>query len=67
MVYDRNKYNAQYQKEHYDVITILAPKGSKQFLKDYAKGNNTTVSRLVISSIEEYCNVNLDDNFNLKN
>lgn len=54
MVYNKNEYDANYKKEHYNNLQIYLPKGSKQFLKDYANGNGITVSKLVTNAIESY-------------
>lgn len=67
MGFDKKKYNNKYEKEHYDRISVTLPKGGKQFLKEYAEGNNVSIAKLVSDAIEQYCNVDFSNDFNLKN
>nr|DAY96911.1 MAG TPA: hypothetical protein [Caudoviricetes sp.] len=44
-------YIAKYQKENYDRITVMSPKGTKQKLKAAATLRNMSVSEFVLSCV----------------
>ena len=46
-------YRNEYERQHYDRITILLPKGKKKDLQEYAEANGKTVSRLIIDLLED--------------
>ena len=51
---DRGKelsYIAQYQKDNYDRITVMSPKGTKEKLKAAATLRNMSVSEFVLSCV----------------
>lgn len=53
---DREKelsYIAQYQKDNYDRITVMAPKGTKEELKSAAKFKNMALSAFVLDCINK--------------
>lgn len=54
------------RKETMDQISIWLPKGTNNFLNEYSKCNGVTKKQLVKNAIEEYCNVDLDNDFGLK-
>ena len=44
-------YIAQYQKDKYDRITVMAPKGTKEKLKAAATIKNMSVSEFVLNCV----------------
>lgn len=44
-------YIAKYQKENYDRITVMSPKGTKEKLKAAATLRNISVSEFVLSCV----------------
>lgn len=46
-------YMNNYSKQHYDRITVLLPKGKKKDLQEYARANDTTVSKLIVQLLED--------------
>nr|DAE90900.1 MAG TPA: hypothetical protein [Caudoviricetes sp.] len=44
-------YIAQYQKDNYDRITVMSPKGTKEKLKAAATLRNMSVSEFVLSCV----------------
>ena len=44
-------YIAQYQKDNYDRITVMSPKGTKQKLKAAATLRNMSISEFVLSCV----------------
>ena len=53
MAFNANKYKAEYGKKNYDEIKFVVPKGKRQEIKDYAKCNGKSVSRLIIDALEK--------------
>lgn len=60
---DRHRpgYQAEFERENYDRVVILLPKGKRQILKDYAAKRGESVTQLVISTLEEKHGINLTD------
>ena len=46
-------YIAQYQKENYDRITVMSPKGTKEKVKAGATLNGMSVSEFVLNCINK--------------
>lgn len=46
-------YIAQYQKDNYDRITVMAPKGTKEEIKRAAELKRTNVSAFVLDCIQK--------------
>ena len=44
-------YIAQYQKDNYDRITVMSPKGTKEKLKAAATLRNMSISEFVLSCV----------------
>lgn len=61
-----NKDKAKKMRETHDHIGVFVPIGTNAFLSDYAKHNGITKAQLIRNAIEEYCNVDLDNDFGLK-
>ena len=53
MAFNQIKYNTEYKKKKYDEMSFLVPKGKKQEIKDYAKCNGKSVSKLIIDALEQ--------------
>lgn len=47
-------YIDSYKREHYDRITITAPKGTKERWKEQAEARDMSVSQLAIKAIDAY-------------
>ena len=52
--FDQIKYQAEYNKQHYDTVAINVPKGMKDQIKEYAKSENLSVTKYVLKTIEFY-------------
>jgi hypothetical protein len=46
-------YIAQYQKDNYDRITVMAPKGTKESVKNAATFKNMKMSEFVLDCIKK--------------
>lgn len=54
MSFDRVKYANEYNKENYDKVTIMIPKGDKEAWKSVAKAQGLSMSEMVRRAVEEY-------------
>ena len=52
--FDQIKYQAEYNKQHYDTVAINVPKGMKDQIKEYAKAENLSVTKYILKTIEFY-------------
>lgn len=52
--FDQIKYQTAYNKEHYDTLGLMLPKGMKSVIKDYAKSAGVSVTKYVVEAIEFY-------------
>ena len=52
--FDANVYISNYTKEHYDKITIIAPKGTKESVMKNAKDNGMSASKYILGAIKFY-------------
>lgn len=50
---DALSYIAEYQKNNYDRITVMAPKGTKEDVKKIADIKNISVSAFVLECIQK--------------
>lgn len=58
--FDATTHYNQYKREHYDHLSLLIPKGSKQQLQELAKSKNgISVNKLIIEAIEQHYNIKL--------
>lgn len=53
MAFDENEYKARYQRENYDRIVILIPKGKKVDIKERAEELGISVSELIVRALEK--------------
>ena len=54
MAYEKIKYNNQYNKENYDKITILVPRGEKDEWKAFAKQNGISLTEMIRRAVADY-------------
>lgn len=52
--FNQIKYQAEYNKQHYDTVAINVPKGMKDQIKEYAKAENLSVTKYILKTIEFY-------------
>jgi len=52
--FDANVYISNYTKEHYDKITIIAPKGTKESVMKSAKDSGMSASKYILGAIKFY-------------
>ena len=58
MAYEKIKYNNQYNKENYDRITILVPKGEKAEWKALAERKGLSLTEMVRRAVAGYSEKN---------
>ena len=49
--FDKVKYDNEYQKANYDRIIVMAPKGEKQTMKEYAKSQGKSLNAYILDLI----------------
>lgn len=54
-------YQQEYQKNNYDRITFLVPKGRKQTLKDLSLKTGESVGSLIITALESTYGIDLSN------
>lgn len=54
MAYEKIKYNNQYNKENYDKITILVPRGEKDEWKAFAQQNGISLTEMIRRAVADY-------------
>ena len=52
--FNQIKYQTEYNKQHYDSITIMIPKGMRDQVRGYAKAENLSVTKYILKTIEFY-------------
>lgn len=52
-------YNNAYQRNNYDRLNLLLPKGCKAIIQEAAKKRNENLSEYVINALEWYDGLNL--------
>lgn len=57
--FDPTAYKNDYNKQNYDVIRALVPKGTKAAIKDAATARGLSVSSLIVEALEAYTGLNL--------
>ena len=48
------RYINNYQRENYDRITILVPKGRKELIQQHAKANGMSTTEYIVACIDEH-------------
>lgn len=51
--FDQIKYQNQYNKEKYDRLTLMLPKGKKDKWREQAKAEGLSLTAWIITKIEE--------------
>ena len=54
MAYEKIKYNNAYNKENYDRITVMVPKGEKDEWKALAKKKGLSLTEMVRLAVADY-------------
>lgn len=62
--FDATVYLANYTKEHYDKITIIAPKGKKPELQAKAKARGLSTTQYILMAIDFFESHECGDNTN---
>lgn len=52
--FNQIKYQAEYNKQHYDTVAINVPKGARTKIKECAKAENLSVTKYILKTIEFY-------------
>lgn len=61
MAFDRNQYIEEFKKEHYSRISVLVPKDKAPLIREYAKVQDKSVSRLILEALENTYHLGLFD------
>lgn len=59
--FDRVTYQNEFNKKNYDRIVVMAPKGSKDILKQLSSSDGISVNKYIINAIEFYSNHRKDE------
>lgn len=59
--FNQIEYQNQYNKEKYDRITIMVPKGNKEVLQAYARKLNISLNAFMNKLIEESVTIERND------
>ena len=51
--FDQIAYQNQYNKENYDRVTVMLPKGQKELLRTYAKEKNMSLNAFISELIKK--------------
>ena len=54
--FDQIEYQNEYNREKYDRISLMVPKGRKDVIKETAKANGQSVNEFINLAIEEKLN-----------
>ena len=52
-------YKNLYQREHYDRLNLLLPKGTKKLIQEAAKASGENVSAYIVNALEWYGDLDL--------
>ena len=52
--FNQVKYQNEYNKQKYDRITMLVPKGEKEVIKEAAKKADISVNELMLRAVREW-------------
>lgn len=59
MAFDQIQYKNAYNRDNYDRVTILFPKGKGKVIKDFAKSKGKSTTQVVIEALEEFYRLEL--------
>lgn len=51
--FDKNRYDDDYKRKHYDRFNLILPKGTKAILQNIASNQNTTINGLLNTMIQD--------------
>ncbi len=51
--FDSIKYSNNFNKEHYDRINLIMPKGEKEVIQQHAKASGQSVSEYIRQAVSE--------------
>ena len=51
--FNQNKYIQEYNKQNYDRVNLILPKGEKEKIKALAKKNGESINKYIITAIEQ--------------
>lgn len=54
--FNQIKYQQEYNRKHYDSVSIMIPKGMREQIKCYAKADGLSVAKYILKTIEFYEN-----------
>lgn len=59
MAFDSNAYKTDFQRQNYDRIVALIPKGKGKEIKAFAQARGKSVSQIIVEALEEYYGIDL--------
>ena len=59
MAFDSNAYKADFNRENYDRLNLMLPKGKKALLKEYANKHGESINKVVTTALEVYTGLDL--------
>lgn len=59
MAFDQTQYKNEYNRQNYDRVTVLLPKGRAKDLKAYAAAQGKSVGAVVVEALESHCKLDL--------
>lgn len=59
MAFDSNAYKTDFQRQNYDRVVALVPKGRGKEIKDFAAVQGKSVSQLIVEALENYYKLDL--------
>lgn len=57
VAFDQTAYTNEFNRQSYDRISLMLPKGKRAMLKAYAEKNGISVNSLIVQAIEEYTGI----------
>lgn len=57
--FNKKEYDKQFNKEKYDEMKIVVPKGNKRLLKEYAEANGLSMADLIIAAVKRMYGIDL--------
>lgn len=57
--FNKKEYDKQFNKEKYDEMKIVVPKGNKRLLKEYAEANGLSMADLIVAAVKRQYGIDL--------
>lgn len=57
--FNKKEYDKQFNKEKYDEMKIVVPKGNKRLLKEYAEANGLSMADLIVAAVKRMYGIDL--------